>query len=150
MIGNPDSPARLRPLPPSTPADRRTPLAHVPVALTPLVGREREATLAAALLRRADVRLLTLTGPGGVGKTRLAVEVAAELAERSAFADGVCFVPPAAVPDAGLVAPTIAHALGLATAGDALVRDALVAALRDAETLLLLDNVEHVVAVALC
>ncbi|MCA9863413.1 MAG: AAA family ATPase, partial [Thermomicrobiales bacterium] len=119
----------------------------LPVAPTPLVGRERELALALALLRRSEVRLLTLTGPGGIGKTRLALAVAAAAAEAS-FAAGVCFVPLAAVPDADLVAPAVARAAGLVDAGDIPAQDRLVAALRQSATLLVLDNFEHVAAAA--
>ena len=100
----------------------------LPVTLTPLVGRESERELALALLRRPEVRLLTLTGPGGIGKTRLALAVAAAAA--ADFAAGVCFVPLAAVPDAGLVAPAVARSAGLVDAGDIPAQDKLVAALR--------------------
>lgn len=119
----------------------------LPVALSPLVGRERELALALALLRRPEVRLLTLTGPGGIGKTRLAMSVAAVAG--ADFAAGVCFVPLAAVPDADLVAPLVARAAGLADTGDIPAQERLAAALRQSATLLILDNFEHVAAAAL-
>lgn len=122
------------------------PLVVPPVALTPLLGRERELALAVALLGRPEVRLLTLTGPGGIGKSRLSLAIAAEIG--SDFADGSRFVALAAVPDAGLVTTTVARAVGLLDAGDVPVRSTLAAALRHAETLLILDNFEHVVAAA--
>src|SRR4051794_702383 len=83
----------------------------VPVPLTRLVGREREVAEVVALLRREDVRLLTLTGPGGVGKTRLAL--AASAVPSANFADGMRFVPLAAVQDHRLVAAALARAVGV-------------------------------------
>ncbi|HEV2527134.1 MAG TPA: tetratricopeptide repeat protein [Thermomicrobiales bacterium] len=118
----------------------------LPSPLTSFVGRGHEAALALALLRRDDVRLLTLTGAGGVGKTRLAIKVAEDLAH--AFSVDTRFVPLAPVQDAELVALTVARALGVLDAGHATVAGAVAAALDDAELLLVLDNFEHVLAAA--
>jgi predicted ATPase/DNA-binding CsgD family transcriptional regulator len=119
---------------------------NLPALLTPLIGRELEVATACALLHRPQVRLVTLTGPGGVGKTRLGLQVATDL--RDDFADGLCFVPLAPVSDPDLVVPTIAQALGIKEAGGRPVLKMLQAYGRDKRLLLLLDNFEQVVAAA--
>jgi predicted ATPase/class 3 adenylate cyclase len=119
---------------------------NLPVQPTPLLGREQEMTAVCALLRREDARLVTLTGPGGVGKTRLGLQVAAELVD--AFADGVWFVSLSRLADPELVVPTIARTLGLQEVGSRSIEELLREHLRARQVLLLLDNCEQVAAAA--
>src|SRR6266576_2396220 len=119
---------------------------NLPAQLTPLIGREQEVTAVDTLLRHPEVRLLTLMGPGGVGKTRLGLEIAAELLDD--YPDGVCFVSLAPISDPHLVVPTIAQALGIKEAGEQPVANLLQASLQDKRLLLLLDNFEQVAAAA--
>ena len=114
----------------------------LPRPLTSFIGRERELALARRLL--AGSYLVTLTGPGGSGKTRLCIALAAEVA--GDYPDGVYFVPLAPVRDPGLVPSTIAQSLGLQDARDRPLMDHLISQLHDRQVLLVLDNFEHLLA----
>ena len=121
--------------------------ATTPVSLAPLIGRERERAWVRAALQQPNVRLLTLTGAGGVGKTRLARVLTAELAHQ--FPDGAYFVSLAELGDPTLVLPAIAHAIGLRDDDSSPIAEQLSAKLGSAKILLTLDNLEQVRAVAL-
>lgn len=138
------------PLPPSTLRPAVAPwhaessfvLGNLPVPLASFIGREREMAELKRLVRRA--RLVTLTGPGGVGKTRLALEVATDLS--STFADGVWWVDLAPLAEPALVGQTLAAVLGIQVQVARPLLATLTDALRKKKTLLILDNCEHLIA----
>jgi predicted ATPase/DNA-binding CsgD family transcriptional regulator len=126
------------------------PTQRLPSPATPLIGREKEVADVRALLGRATVRLLTLTGPGGIGKTRLALAVCE--AEGGEFPDGVCYVPLAQVADSSLVLPAVAQGLGVREVSTAGGKSSILAQLQKLigrqKLLLVLDNFEQVIAAA--
>jgi excisionase family DNA binding protein len=136
------SPATSTPLPVlASLAGERRGVSALPSPLTRLIAREEEVEAISRRLRRDDVRLVTLTGPGGVGKTRLALQVAREAAP--AFADGARFVALAEVPRPSLVLPAIARVIGVRESTERTPAAAVAAALGDRSLVLLLDNAEH-------
>jgi predicted ATPase/class 3 adenylate cyclase len=137
----PDLPSEFPPL--------KTPERHpgnLPLQPTPLIGREREVEEVCRRLRSTEVRVLTLTGPGGTGKTRVGLQAAVELTEE--FEDGVFFVALAAIADPSLVVPTVARTLGLIEASNQPPVELLKGYLRDRHILLVLDNFEQVLKAA--
>ncbi|HMA34200.1 MAG TPA: tetratricopeptide repeat protein, partial [Chloroflexia bacterium] len=119
---------------------------NLPAPATPLIGREQELAAATALVQRADVRLVTLTGPGGIGKTRLSLQIAATL--RDEYADGTWLVELAGIRDPALVGSSIAQALGVREVAGESLPTTLQAYLRSRTLLLVLDNFEHVLDAA--
>ena len=121
---------------------------NLPAQRNAFIGRDQGAAALRQLLSRVDVQLVTLTGPGGIGKSRLALQVAAEAAAE--FPGGICFVPLSAVSDHGLIASSIAQALGMRETGNQSPQESLKEYLSglDLPMLLLLDNFEHLVSAA--
>ena len=129
----------------AAPARQKVRANNVPRPPTPLVGRERELATVTSMLARHDVSLLTLSGPGGTGKTRLAIQAALDLADR--FEDGVLFVALATIDDPKLVPAAIAQTLDIHEARDGRpILESLKDYLRDRHMLLVLDNFEQVVS----
>ncbi len=132
---------------PATSADSQP--MSLPVPRTGFVGRERELTAAKELLLRSDVRLVTITGPGGIGKTRLAVEVANSLSDH--FPGGIHFVPLSPLNDPGLIALAIIQTLGIRETGGQSARELLKKNLQESvclPLLFVLDNFEHLISAA--
>ena len=121
---------------------------NLPVPRTAFIGRENEAAGLRQLLTRVDVQLVTLTGPGGIGKTRLALQVAGEIADQ--FPGGVCFVALSAIGERGLIASAIAQAVGVRETGNKSPQESLIEYVGGLSQpmLLLLDNFEHLVSAA--
>lgn len=133
----------------SVPSPPQTPLSHnLPVPPMPFIGRRQEVEDVWEMLSREDVRLLTLVGPPGVGKTRLALQAADQAVQRypAEFSDGVFWVPLASLQDPELVITMIARALGVHDAGRQHLVDTLITVIGDKKVLVMLDNFEHLMS----
>src|SRR5215216_547242 len=119
---------------------------NLPLILTPLLGRDQEVLALTELLTRSEVRLVTLIGPPGVGKTRLAAHIAAQLA--GLFAHGPLFVDLTAIRDVDAFLPTLAEALGVQETSDTPLLKSILAALRQRNLLFVLDNFEQIIDAA--
>jgi len=119
---------------------------NLPLQPTPLIGREKEVSEVCDLLRGGETRLLTLTGPGGTGKTRLALQAAADLLDD--FSDGTVFVPLATLSEAEVFLPAVAETLGVRETGGQPLDETLKDYLRERRMLLVLDNFEQVLEAA--
>jgi predicted ATPase/class 3 adenylate cyclase len=141
QLVHPDLPADFAPL-----VNAHRPPHNLPAAMTPLLGRDDDVARIRDLLGRDESRLVTLTGPGGVGKTRLALQVALDLLDR--FSDGVFLVPLASISDPALVISAMAQALGLQESGGRSVEDTVSGYLHGKHLLLVLDNFEQILPAA--
>jgi len=119
---------------------------NLPLQPTPLVGREKEVSEVCDLLRAEETRLLTLTGPGGIGKTRLALQAAADLLDE--FPDGAFFVPLATLTEAELLLPAVAEMVGVKETGEQPLDEGIKDYLSERRLLLVLDNLEQVLGAA--
>jgi len=134
--------------PPEPSESRQTPeyIWKIPHPFSSFIGREQDIVTVSSLLKRSSVHLLTLLGPGGVGKTRLSIQIANTMREH--FIGGVCFVSLASIGDPMLVLPTIAQAFGMQESGSQSIIEQIKSVLRDTSFLLVLDNFEQVVTAA--
>jgi predicted ATPase/tetratricopeptide (TPR) repeat protein len=143
LIRNGEDLPGTRSRPPSVPSENGS-LCNLPAQLTPFIGRERELAKVAKRLADPKCRLLTLVGPGGSGKTRLALEAAAR--ELTNYPHGVVFVSLTPLQSVEAIVPTVAQAIGLSVHGSADLKRQLLYYLRDKQMLLVIDNLEHLLA----
>jgi predicted ATPase len=135
--------SRARPAAPTDPTDAATLATRLPALYTPTVGREGDVAHVRDLLATGQDRVISLIGPGGIGKSRLAIEVAHSCEDL--FPDGVYFVPLEGVLEAGLLLPTIAYATGVRDNGEASLEERIALALGERRVLVVLDNFEQLV-----